>query len=122
MSIYYNPEDANLTLVASHELDEEPYNFNLVCVWKHNETGEYYWGADAGCSCPSPFEDFHSASDLEPLRNPDPVVSRVQRCANKSGLQDFIWTVRSLTERCPRCEKGVPEIGDYLCHGCRFGV
>lgn len=56
MNIYYSPERFGLTLVVSVELTEPSYSFDKFVVWK-NSQGVLFWGADAGCSCPSPFED-----------------------------------------------------------------
>lgn len=62
MSIYYNPKDASLEIVGS--VEREPnYDFDMLVVWK-NAKGELFYGKDSGCSCPSPFEDFHSEADL----------------------------------------------------------
>lgn len=65
MSVYYSPEQFGLTVVA--ELSKEPdYDFDMIVVWRH-EDGTIYWAHDSGCSCPSPFEDYCSLSDLYKL-------------------------------------------------------
>ncbi|MFA5152732.1 MAG: hypothetical protein WC554_09250 [Clostridia bacterium] len=64
MNPYYNPEKCGLQLVYSYDRDDEPYQFNLVALWKHLATGKYYVGEDSGCSCPTPFEDFNSLADM----------------------------------------------------------
>jgi hypothetical protein len=57
--IYYQPEAFGLTTVGEVEWTAPCYDFDLTVVWEDNH-GNLYWGSDAGCSCPSPFEDFTS--------------------------------------------------------------
>jgi hypothetical protein len=63
MSIYYSPEDHSLKLFG--ELDEPnlSYEFHMLVVWVSHD-GRLWYAEDSGCSCPSPFEDFHSVDDL----------------------------------------------------------
>lgn len=64
-NIYYTPEAFGLTIVAM--VEREPnYDFDMVVVWK-DQDGNAYWGQDSGCSCPSPFEDYHTVDSLERL-------------------------------------------------------
>ncbi len=54
-NIYYNPEKFGLTVIG--EIDYgEMYEFDKIVVWERSD-GVYVWGADSGCSCPTPFED-----------------------------------------------------------------
>lgn len=62
-NVYGSPEKFGLTMVGSIEWDDDDYQFDLTAVWK-NSTGGYYLASDSGCSCPSPFEDLNSVSDL----------------------------------------------------------
>lgn len=59
---YYNPEAFGLTVLASGDIGGS-YEFDMVVVWRH-EDGRLFVGADSGCSCPSPFEDFGSLDEL----------------------------------------------------------
>lgn len=63
MSIYYSPEDHGLEVFG--ELDEPnlSYEFHMLVVWK-DASGRLWYAEDSGCSCPSPYEDYHSTSDL----------------------------------------------------------
>jgi len=61
---YYSPEKCGLTLVDSIDDAEANYSFDIVAVWVDNLTGRMYWASDSGCSCPSPFEEFHSLEDM----------------------------------------------------------
>ena len=63
-NIYYHPEKYGLEEVGEVDWDDEPYQFNITAVWR-DENGDYYLASDSGCSCPAPFEDFNSLSDLE---------------------------------------------------------
>lgn len=61
---YNQPEKFGLTPVAEVHWDDESYQFNFMAVWVDGN-GQLYWATDSGCSCPSPFEDFHSLDELE---------------------------------------------------------
>lgn len=63
---YNQPEAFGLTLISSIELMDYCYQFDMVCVWWH-EDGSIYYAHDSGCSCPSPFEDIRSMDDLTKL-------------------------------------------------------
>lgn len=95
MSAYCSPEKLGLTEIAS--IEKEPdYDFDMVVVWKH-EAGTVYWAADSGCSCPSPFEDYHRLEDLHVL--PDTMdelkaaVERLPSC-RATDEQEFWKDVR----------------------------
>lgn len=63
MNIYYDPEKFGLTVVAELHDPNADYSFDTTVAWKH-EDGRVLIGSDAGCSCPTPFEDVHNLSDL----------------------------------------------------------
>jgi len=57
-NIYYNPEKCGLETVAT--LDEDlSYEFNTLLVVKDKYSGKLFFASDAGCSCPTPFEDYY---------------------------------------------------------------
>lgn len=56
-NIYYNPEKFGLTVVGEAEAGGG-YEFDTFVVWR-TEAGDYLWAEDAGCSCPTPFNDVH---------------------------------------------------------------
>lgn len=64
MGMYYGEMPDGLTFIGDIEWDDEAYQFNMTGIWK-TKRGEYWIGDDSGCSCPSPFEDFHSIDDLD---------------------------------------------------------
>lgn len=45
------------TEVCSVEWSGEAYEFDETCVFESKETGMLFYAEDAGCSCPSPFEN-----------------------------------------------------------------
>lgn len=47
----------------------QDYSFDIVAVWRDNETGRLFGAFDSGCSCPSPFEDFSRLEDMTPIRS-----------------------------------------------------
>lgn len=61
-NVYYNPEAFGLTPVAELECSSGGYEFDTIVVWS-DATGTLLWAHDAGCSCPTPFED-HDVSTL----------------------------------------------------------
>lgn len=69
---FYSPDtfDSPLVLEASTSLSDEAYQFEYLAVWslKANPT-MFYTASDSGCSCPTPFEDFHTLADLTPVGN-----------------------------------------------------
>jgi hypothetical protein len=69
----YNPKECGLEQVAYIEWGEQSYSFDETYVWRDLATGLLYFASDSGCSCPSPFEDYHTLSSLERLVSMDQV-------------------------------------------------
>lgn len=63
--VYSNPGAHGLTLLCAIN-DDEPWQFDMICLWE-DEDGRQYWARDAGCSCPSPFEDYTDLDSLNPV-------------------------------------------------------
>lgn len=62
---YDQPGNFGLELIGTIEWDEESYQFNMTAIWRDAEDSSVlFWASDAGCSCPSPFEDLKSRDDL----------------------------------------------------------
>ena len=61
-SLYYNPEKHGLQTVTEADAGGG-YDFDKFMVWR-DKKDLYYWGDDSGCSCPSPFENIGSLSEL----------------------------------------------------------
>jgi hypothetical protein len=62
---YYYPEKSGLEKVAELDFSSGIYEFDLTVVWTHGDEKKFYWASDSGCSCPSPFEDFHEFEQLQ---------------------------------------------------------
>lgn len=56
-NIYYNPEKFGLVPVGEIDWSDGCYQFNLTVIWRRDIDGHLVYAEDAGCSCPSPFED-----------------------------------------------------------------
>lgn len=64
-NFYYSPAEADLEIIGVLDGPGLSYSYDLLVVWLSGE-GDLYWGCDAGCSCPTPFESF-TFEDLHPL-------------------------------------------------------
>lgn len=62
--IYASPEKHGLRIVETHEEEDLYYEFHMVVLWEDVKTKKRWWGQDSGCSCPSPFENYHSVAML----------------------------------------------------------
>ena len=71
-NIYYSPESHGLEEIFEEDTGES-YEFSKFVVWVDASKGLYY-ATDAGCSCPSPFEDFNTVNDLTFASSPESVV------------------------------------------------
>lgn len=65
-NIYYSPEKYGLRTIGEVEWRDYSYEFDLTVVWQDINTGHLFTADDAGCSCPSPFDDI-GLNDLTPL-------------------------------------------------------
>lgn len=65
-SVYGSPEKFGLEVVGHVEDPQACYSFDDLIVWRH-EDGRLFYATDAGCSCPSPFEDYRSIESLTPI-------------------------------------------------------
>ena len=82
-------------MVLTCELSEACYSFDTVAVFRDRRDGALWWGQDAGCSCPMPFD----CVELMPLRSVDD-VSAIESFRPESGQMlefgDFLASVRKL--------------------------
>lgn len=69
VNIYYSPEKFGLEPVGEIDWSSGCFEFDYTTVWRDVETGNLYYGEDAGCSCPSPFEDVRGINDLTLIRS-----------------------------------------------------
>lgn len=64
-NVYYNPEECGLKIVGSLDEADLSYEFNTLIVLESNQNGKLYWATSSGCSCPTPFEEYHFRNDDE---------------------------------------------------------
>ena len=64
-NLYYNPEASGYEILEVINLDNEPWQFDMLVVWRDPD-GYAVWSTDSGCSCPAPFE-LLEPDDLEPF-------------------------------------------------------
>jgi hypothetical protein len=75
-NLYSEPEKFGLTIVGTLD-DGGAYEFDMFLVLR-DEAGNYYTADDAGCSCPSPFEDFTSMDKLDGPYTRDQVLAAME--------------------------------------------
>ena len=100
-NVYSNPENCGLEIVAEVER-EASYDFDMVVVFRHEETGALYWAADSGCSCPAPFEDYTSVDSLTRLTDIEQLTTPLDNIGGlrlADGLK-FLSTVREALNNC----------------------
>jgi len=69
-TIYHSPENYGLEVVGHLYEPNLCYEFHVLGVWKHTESGVIFWGEDSGCSCPLEFEnDYFNGPDNTSLHN-----------------------------------------------------
>lgn len=93
---YYGstPETDHLEYVDSFEKEEACYSFNTFQVMFDPDTEKYHVGEDSGCSCPSPFEDFHTLADWgKPLAAKEVVTEIRETHVSASELDDKLATI-----------------------------
>lgn len=56
--------DLSLTLLKSKQMGISNWSFDIVEVFRHDDSGELFWVADSGCSCPVPFDWVKSLEDF----------------------------------------------------------
>lgn len=65
-NVYDNPEKFGLEQVAQIDYSDGSYQFDYRVVWKSTKKdGTLYTARNAGCSCPSPFEEYTSLKELD---------------------------------------------------------
>jgi len=66
MNPYYDvndrPNEVGLFSLGGLSDYRGSYEFHIMLVVQHAPSGRIFYAEDAGCSCPTPFEDFYFAS------------------------------------------------------------
>lgn len=81
---YSSPEKLRLENVAQIDYSDGNYCFDYRVIWKHLDTGLLYTARDAGCSCPSPFEDYRTLESLTRF-----ALSEIEAEAKKEAASSF---------------------------------
>jgi hypothetical protein len=63
--MYYNPDHYGLEIAAQIDFSTGIYCFDYRIIWKELKPGRFFTARDSGCSCPSPFENYHKVEDLQ---------------------------------------------------------
>jgi hypothetical protein len=58
-------QPTGFTQIAEVEWEDQPYQFNLTRVYRH-DSGALFYAEDTGCSCPIPFEST-TTDHLKPI-------------------------------------------------------
>ncbi len=96
--VYSTPDKHGLEMVGDVEWDDESYEFNMTAVWRDKETGQFYWADDSGCSCPSPFEDYHGRDGLT-TGTADELDAHLKECLETARSTDAAGSVADLMLR-----------------------
>jgi hypothetical protein len=99
MNVYHDPASFGLETIGEIEWSDGSYQFDLTVVWRRTD-GVFVYAEDAGCSCPSPFEDTTPADLIEIASLADFTSHLETRIANISGYDpDPRAAVAELLER-----------------------
>ena len=99
---YYNPDKCGLVPVCEVEWYEPIYSFDTTVVWKAGN-GKLYTASDSGCSCPTPFDDYHKLSDLtlvdESVLGALEAQMRCSDYVSPAQAQEFFYKIRDAVRK-----------------------
>lgn len=84
-NIYYDTEACGLAQVGCLEESGLSYEYNTFLVVEEIQSKKMYWVTDSGCSCPTPFENYHFTS----------VEDNDLNVLNKETFEAFIREVKT---------------------------
>lgn len=64
-----DPEACGLTKIGEVAEDDLSYEFDYIIAVRDTATGRVFMAHDAGCSCPTPFENVAGLGDMTEVRN-----------------------------------------------------
>ncbi len=106
-NVYYDPKECGLDLIETLDEPDLSYEYRTLIVVRDQATGRLFYAEDAGCSCPTPFEDYHFSTaddtNLDEItpQNWDSFVREVDGFpAPMSEREDLIAKVRKVVFRC----------------------
>lgn len=91
-NIYYQPEDFGLEIFEHIEDDHASYSFDDFVIWRRLEDGKLFYATDAGCSCPSPFEDV-KVGDLTPVTTIEVLDAAIEEYRAPFGPESHRCTI-----------------------------
>lgn len=65
-NIYYNPEKWGMSIFDQIDTAGS-YEFDMFVIWEKDDDKTLWYATDSGCSCPTPFENINSMSDLNQI-------------------------------------------------------
>lgn len=89
--------DALLGRQFDLELVGESWSFNLLSFWVRKSDGQILYGSDAGCSCPTPYED-RRVRDLKEIKL-DAIPDLIRRATEYSYGLPTAEVLRKYRER-----------------------
>jgi hypothetical protein len=98
--VYYNPEAFGLIQVAQHDFSDGNYEFDYRVIWEDKD-GNLLTARDAGCSCPSPFEDYTRIEDIDKFNLDDLITEANNEQSehyNGDSLSDWREELRRLAD------------------------
>ncbi len=84
-NVYYNPEQCGLKIIDTLDESGLSYEFNTLTIFEAIQNGKIYWAQSSGCSCPTPFEEYHFSDENDHNLNE----------VNEQTLDSFINTVKT---------------------------
>jgi hypothetical protein len=92
---YYDPEKCGFKLALIFDDNTLSYEYDTTIFLEEIETGKIYAAHNAGCSCPTPFEDYHKLSDLTACPN---VKAAIEFFNENNPGQDITESHRKIRE------------------------
>jgi hypothetical protein len=101
-NIYYDPEKFGLTVIGAIELGGG-WEYDTTVLWK--DAQGFAWAHDAGCSCPTPFEDINltnvSRGSLEEFAS-YARAKQIHDYTNEREVNDFDRQLQDLVAKAKR--------------------
>jgi hypothetical protein len=91
---YYHPEHCGLKKIAEIEDTEAYYSYSTIVFWQDLVTGMLYAAHDEGCSCPTPFEQYRSLTDLVLIDSTENARDFIQALINEHQYTEDRWPLR----------------------------
>lgn len=87
-NVYYHPEIWGWTGFASLDLIAQYYEFHILAVLKRKD-GTLVYAVSAGCSCPTPFDEYSTPESWTPITGITAFSGAVKAHQADSAYYDF---------------------------------